>query len=69
MSLLKLQRGALTVVVGVITGHCIMGAHMRYIGLGHLANDFCKNCRDEEEEETASQLLGTYPTLCQRRMK
>ena len=58
MSLLKIQRGALSVVVGVIKGHCIMGTHARLIGLGHLANDFCRSYRDEEEEKTVTQLLG-----------
>ena len=45
LSLLKPQRGAPNVVVGVITGHGIMGTHARYIGLGHLANDFRRSCR------------------------
>ena len=56
-------------VVGVITGHWIMGTHARRIGPGHLANDFCRSCRDEEEEETVPHLLGTCPALCQSRMK
>ena len=43
-----------------------MGKHVRRIGLGHLANDFCRNCRDEEEDETVPHLLGTCPALCQR---
>ena len=34
-----------------------------YFTFGHLANDFCKSCRDEEEEENVA------PALCQRRMK
>ena len=69
MSLLKLQRSALSVAVGVIKGHCIMHVHARRIGLGHLANDFCKSCRDEEKEETVTHQLDTCLVLCQRRMK
>ena len=65
MSLVKIQRG---VVIGVITGHCIMGKHAKRIGLAHLANDFCRNCWDEEEE-TVTHLLGIYQALCQRRIK
>ena len=68
MSPLKLQKGALSVVVGVIAGHCIMDIHGRRIGLGHFANVFCRSCRDEIKEETVPHLLGTCPALCQRRM-
>ena len=48
MSLFKLKRGALSVVVGVITGLCIMGIHALRIGLGHLGNDFCRSYRYEQ---------------------
>ena len=54
-------------VVGVITGHCIMGTNARRIGFGHLGNDFYRNCGDEEEEEIVPHLLGTCPHLFQRR--
>ena len=40
-ALLKLQRSKLSIVIGVITGHCIIGTHARRIGFGHFANDFC----------------------------
>ena len=43
-----------------------MVKHARRIGLEHLANDFYRNRRDEQEEETVPQLLGTCPALCQR---
>ena len=56
-------------VVGVTTGHCIMGTHAWRIGIGHLANDFFRSCRDEEKEEAVLQLLGTCPAICQRRKK
>ena len=56
-------------VFGVITGHCIMGTQARRIGLENLANDFCRSCSDEEEEKTATHLLGACSALCQRRMK
>ena len=52
MSLLKPQTGAFSVVIGVVTGHCIMGMHVRRIGLVYLASDFSRSCRNEEEEET-----------------
>ena len=39
MSLRKLQKGAFSMVVGVITGRCIIGTHAKRIDPGHLAND------------------------------
>ena len=60
MSLLKPQREALSVVVGIITGLCIMGTHARRIGFRHLANDFCRSYRDEEENKTIPHLLFPY---------
>ena len=69
MSPLKLQRGAPTLVICVITGHYIMHTHAKLIGLEHLANDFCRSFKDEEEEETVPHLLGTCQALCQRRKK
>ena len=69
MSLLKLQRDALSVAVGVFRAHCIMGKHARRIGLGHFANAICRRSRDEEEEETVTHLLGICPAFCQRRME
>ena len=59
MSLLKVQRGALNIVTGVVTGHCIMGTHVRRIDRRHLANNFCRSCRYEEEDETVPYLLRT----------
>ena len=47
MSLIKLQRCALSVVVGFITGHCIMGRYVRRIGLVRFANDFRRRCKDD----------------------
>ena len=58
MRLLKLQRDVVSVVGGVFTGHCIMGKHARRIDLGRLANNFCRCCRGEEEEETVPHVLG-----------
>ena len=60
MSLLKLQRGALSVVIGIFEGR---------IDLGHFANDFYRSCTDEEEEETVPHLLRACWALFQRRRK
>ena len=67
MSLLKLQRGALSVVVGATTGHFIMGTHEKCIVLGH--PDLCRICRDENEEENVPNLLGTYSGALRKEKK
>ena len=65
--LLSLSRMRIQKVVGVITGHCMIGAHSKRLGLKHLTNDFCRSCRDEEEEETILHFLGSCPALCKTR--
>ena len=40
MSPLTLQRGAVSIVIGNITGHCILSTYSRRSGLAHLASDF-----------------------------
>ena len=67
--LLKFQGGVLSVVLGVVMGYCIMSVHARPIGLGNLADDFCRSCKNEEEKGTILLLLGTCPALCQRRKR
>lgn len=44
----------------ITTGLCTMRID---IDLGHLENDFCRNCRDEEEEKTVLYLLVTCLAL------
>ena len=44
--------------------HCITCMHVRRIDLLQLANDFCKSCNDEKEEETLLHLVGTCSVLC-----
>ena len=58
MSLLKLQRGPLSIVVRII-----ISTHARRIRLGPLANDFCRSGRDEEGQMTVSHPLGTPGSL------
>ena len=65
-TLLKLRGIILSTAIGVITGHCIIGT---LIGIGHLANDFCRSCGDEEKDETILHLLCTWPALGLRRKR
>ena len=66
-ALLKFQICRLTTIVGVITWHYAIGTNVKLIGLGHLANDFCRSCGDEEKDETILHLLCTWHVLGQRR--
>ena len=65
MSPFKPQRGEFSVVVGIITRHCIMDTHGRLLGLGLCANNFCWRFRRREDYHS----LGSCPTLCQKRRK
>jgi ribonuclease HI len=66
-SLISLRRGTVGTVVGVLTGHCLFGEHAKRLGLE--ANDFCRSCMDEEEEETVAHFLCSCPALALRRNK
>ena len=68
-ALLKLQRSRLSAVIWVITEHGITVTHARRIDLEHLANDFCRSCGNEEDDETIIHLLCTCPALDRRRKR
>ena len=65
--LVFLPRRALSVVVAIITGHCLVGRHASRLGVN--APDFCRSCLDEEEEENVFHLLCNCPALARRRLK
>ena len=53
--------------VRILTGHCLFGQHARRLDLE--ANDSCRSCLDEEEEETLVHFLCSCPALALRRHK
>ena len=53
--LLKLPRIHIRNLIGVITGHWVIGRHAQRLLLPY--NDFCRSCNDEEEEESTEHLL------------
>lgn len=63
--LINLQRRDISLVVGVLTGHCLIGNHASR--LGFLSNDFCRSCNNEEEEENITHFLCSCPALMNRR--
>lgn len=65
--LIRMHRPHMRIIISVITGHCPFGNHARRLGLPY--NDFCRSCRDEEEEETISHLLCDCPALENERLR
>lgn len=63
--LLRLSRQDISNTIGVLTGHCPIGRHAGRLGIPH--NDYCRSCRDEEEEETVEHLLCSCVALCRKR--
>ena len=61
IQLLKLPRNHLRNLIGIITGHWPFGEHARRLGLPY--NDFCRSCKDVEEEETTEHLLCHCPSF------
>ena len=54
-------------IMEIIRGHCVIGRYARRIDLGHLANDFCRSCGDEEENKTVLHLLCTWSALWRKK--
>ena len=65
--LLELPRNRISITVGALTGHCLIGAHARRFNAP--AFDFCRCCLDEEEEESPQHLLLHCPALARLRLK
>ena len=64
-TLISLGRRELRTVVGILTGHCLFGEHAKRLVLE--TNDFCRGCKDEEEEEMLVHFLCSCPALAHRR--
>jgi ribonuclease HI len=66
-ALLSLSRKDVSVVVSVITGHCLIGEHARKLRLPY--NDFCRSCQNEDELESTEHFLCNCPALSWSRLK
>jgi len=53
-------------LIRALTGHWLVGTHAGRLKAPK--NDFCRSCRDEEEE-TVKHLRCFCPALCRLRMK
>jgi len=54
-------------LIRALTGHWLVGTHAGRLKAPQ--NDFCRGCKDEEEEETVEHLLRLCPALCRLRLK
>ena len=66
-NLLSLDRVSIRLLVGVITGQCMIGLLSERFG--YPRNDLCRSCLDEEEEESVQHLLCDCPALQGRRLQ
>lgn len=64
--ILSLSRNSIGNAIAAITGHWLGGCHAARMGILE-QNDFCRSCRDEEEEETMVHLLCHCPALSRKR--
>ena len=62
---IRLKRPTISCIVGVITGHCLIGTHAKRL-LG-TANEICVDCLEEEEEDSVEHLLCRYPAHANKR--
>ncbi|XP_041449660.1 LOW QUALITY PROTEIN: uncharacterized protein LOC121404391, partial [Drosophila obscura] len=65
--LCKLSRSRCSSVIRSLTGHWLIGTHASRLGAPY--NDFCRSCRDEDEEETVEHLFCSCPALSRRRLQ
>jgi len=61
--LFKFSRTECGMLIRALTGHWLVGTHAGR--LKDPKNDFCRSCRDEEEEETVEHLLLSSPMQTQ----
>lgn len=64
--LLQLNRKDVRSLIGVLTGHCLIGRHASRLGAPY--HDYCRSCQEVEEEESVEHLLCGCMALCRRRL-
>ncbi|KAL7726508.1 hypothetical protein ACLKA6_001130 [Drosophila palustris] len=66
-ALCNLSRGDSSLVIRSLTGHWLIGIHAQRLNSPY--NDFCRSCRDEEEEESPEHFFCFCPALSSRRFR
>ena len=64
--LLSLSKQNVSLIVSVVTGHCLIGRHAERLNVA--TSDLCRTCGDEEEEVSIKHLLCTCPRLWKERL-
>ena len=62
---IKIQKNGIRTLIGVRTGHCLIGWHAR---LKTPYNDSCRSCQKVEEEETIKHLLRERKALYKKKI-
>lgn len=65
--LLKFSSTDIRILIGVLTGHCILGRHADRMGAPF--HDYCRSCQDVDEEENVEHLLCRCMALGRRRFQ
>jgi len=58
-TLLQCSREDISTLVNALTGHCLIGTHAVRLGLSN--HDFCRSCKQIDEEESIEDLLCFCP--------
>jgi len=58
-TLLQCSREDISTLLNALTGHCLIGTHALRLGLSH--HDFCRSCKQIDEEESIEHLLCFCP--------
>ncbi|KAM8702144.1 hypothetical protein ACLKA7_005588 [Drosophila subpalustris] len=66
-ALCNLSRRDCSLVVRSMTGHWLIGTHAHRLNFPY--NNFCRSCRDEEEEESPEHFFCSCPALSNRRLR
>jgi ribonuclease HI len=66
-TLINLNRQNISKVVGLITGHTILGKHGRRLNIP--SSDLCRHCEDEEEDVSTTHLLCHCSALAKSRYR
>ncbi|KAL7743614.1 hypothetical protein ACLKA6_019233 [Drosophila palustris] len=66
-ALCNLSRRDCSLVIRSLTGHWLIGIHAQRLNSPY--NDFCRSCRDEDEEESPEHFFCFCPALSSRRFR
>jgi len=58
-ALLQCSREDISTLLNALTGHCLIGTHALRLGLSN--HDFCRSCKQIDEEESIEHLLCFCP--------